>query len=279
MAFLGDTEIDRGQVGLHCEATVMQAELVALREALSYINSRQLRQCAVLTDSMSALLKICHGNNKPTETVGKILETWRETRRHGVVSFHWVKAHVGIPGNERADELAKEAATGEVATWETLVARSAVKSRLRERTIQQWQQRWELATTGAWTRVFYPRVGVETRELTYETAQLVTGHGNFNKYLQRIARRRGGQCECRTGEGSGEHLLLGCGAREMERARCDTSLVRVGLRWPRTVEDITALATEEAWWEQLQVFAESVGRLAKNMPQDQEEDEEAEQQH
>ena len=204
--------------------------------------------------------------------MASILEEWREAKRTTTITFHWDQAHTGIEGNERADELAKEAARDEEELHDAMVARRVVRDALRERTIREWQCRWQEATTGAVTRVYYPRVGVEARPLSYEAAQIVTGHGNFNQFLKRIARRTDERCECRVSVGSAEHLVLGCGLHEEQRARCDTALVRLGLRWPRAAEDITAMAGEDAWWTQLEVFAKGIGRLARNTPQDQDQD-------
>ena len=70
VAFRGGVEVERGKIRLHTKTTVLQAELVALREALRYIvrNAYQFREWAILTDSMSGLkkLKYC---NRPTRSV------------------------------------------------------------------------------------------------------------------------------------------------------------------------------------------------------------------
>jgi ribonuclease HI len=67
------------------------------------------------------------------------------------IEFKWVKAHVGIYGNEIADRLAKEATKNSHGIYSRL-PKCAVKRNNRQQSIRKWQRRWEETTKGAITK-------------------------------------------------------------------------------------------------------------------------------
>ncbi|GJQ79257.1 hypothetical protein Trydic_g5500 [Trypoxylus dichotomus] len=183
---------------------------------------------------------------KPIEL---LLQTWKLIREVNV-ELVWTRAHVGTQGNERADELAKEAAAN--ADDGTLLAyafasEKTVKSAIAKESQREWQTRWENAATGRWTKRFigdankFGELGVA---LSYQATQLVTGHGNFGAYLHRIQRRDSADCEC-GGEDTAGHVLFDCPYTEDWRSRTETEAINTGLRWPRNEGEINNDETAE----------------------------------
>ncbi|GBN66055.1 hypothetical protein AVEN_188112-1 [Araneus ventricosus] len=65
------------------------------------------------------------------------------------IRLGWIRAHVGHLGNEKADELAKEAITStEAAVLAVPLPRSSAKQDLKQRALAKWQRRWDDGING-----------------------------------------------------------------------------------------------------------------------------------
>ena len=92
--------------------TVFQAEIIAINEACKkFIDIKQsnMQYIKVFSDSQAAILAL-NSNTVTSSLVKQTIITLNlladSTKR---VEICWVKAHVGHHGNERADQLAREA--------------------------------------------------------------------------------------------------------------------------------------------------------------------------
>ena len=71
--------------------------------------------------------------------------------------FNGAKAHNENCGNELADQLAKEAASGNEADIAyNKIPESAVIRELKEEGKQEWQSEWNASTKGGITKSFFP---------------------------------------------------------------------------------------------------------------------------
>lgn len=139
----------------------------------------------------------------------------------------------------------------------TPVTKRERKARAREATLAAWQTRWEASPHAGWTRRLIPRIeGWLSRrhgELSYHLTQLLTGHGSFGSYLQRIGKAAHPGCfycdhEC----DDAEHTMLHCGRWDDERSRLYNTQ---GMVAPQPGEVINAALADVAAWRALLDFA------------------------
>lgn len=258
-------ELTNQKMRLGKGCSTVQGELAGIREGLKFIreHAHAYEECSIITDSKPALRAI-NETDKGTPLTREIQKLITEIEETTKIKWHWIKAHSGNIGNDRADKLAKEATNDENASIVyDLIPSSEVKNRLKKKTKQRWQQRWETAQTGRLTATFIPTVEPrpKNRKLDPETTQIVTGHGAFRKYLKKIKKVETETCECGNGDDDTEHLLFECPEYAEERNKAKRELQRNRLEWPTTMDEVKSMANENEWWMALSTFAKGTGKF------------------
>jgi len=131
-------------------------------------------------------------------------------RENWTIEFSWVKAHIGIFGNELADQLAKAAANdNEAQITFNRIPISTLLSKLEEAKLK-WQKEWEDGTNAAITKAFFPEVQDRQKlkiVINPVFTAMVTGHGKTTAYLHRFKILEQATCPCGKGEQTIDHLL------------------------------------------------------------------------
>ncbi|GBO43806.1 hypothetical protein AVEN_183690-1 [Araneus ventricosus] len=97
-------------------------------------------------------------NSKSTnETARKIFKILLSNPR---IKVSWVKAHAGNIGNERADQLAKDATQHGQPYSHTKLPKSHIKGLLRKRMLEEWQTSWKNGDTGRKSYNIMPSVSL-----------------------------------------------------------------------------------------------------------------------
>ncbi|GBL87575.1 hypothetical protein AVEN_165182-1 [Araneus ventricosus] len=127
-----------------------------------------------------------------------------------LVGLSWVKAHIGIQGNELADQQAKLATTTGV-DKDIPAPRSFIKRTLNIYMINEWNEYWRQynSASGARVREYLP--GVSPKFLIHNKFLIffLSGHGSFPQYLCRFKFLDSPLCVC--GEvGNADHYTFCC---------------------------------------------------------------------
>ncbi|WP_131058318.1 ribonuclease H family protein, partial [Clostridioides difficile] len=196
-----DREIHKAVFRLPGYCSVFQAELLALDKCLEFVATNQhIGRVHVFSDSLSSLMALQDERNG-TPLVTNIQQRLLHLCSAGTsVSISWVKAHVGVLGNERADELAKSCAQEGASIVRLDGPLSFVKLYMKKKTLAMWDNRWRSTPNGFGTRPFFPtpghRLAIPELELDFVSTQFLTSHGKFRQYLERRNLRRDSRCMC-----------------------------------------------------------------------------------
>ena len=229
----------RGQIvgGRDCRlpesCSVFQAELQAIFmacEDFSEINPES-EPAVICSDSGSALMAIM--NNPGREHLALDIRCrLQELRKSCRLDLVWVKAHVGIPGNEEADRRAKIATTeGELVGVPLPVSHS--RQIMKQHILESWQGRWRSSTVGADIRGFIPDVALKSSLHHSKIVQFISAHGNMKAYLKKIGKAADAICECGGGNEDPKHIFEECSLpfRQGARMRFLKTIVPAGISW------------------------------------------------
>lgn len=236
---------------LHNKCSVFQAEKLAICAALAraanhFSHREEINNILIATDSLSSIKAIENPwDDCPIIFGMKRYLTILQTR-NVQVHIRWVKAHAGVPGNERADSLAKSGAQIDLSTANrehfNFVPISFLKRFLEEKL---WEKHVEHtfndekpyggSKLNEWSRsMFHETVNETTVGLlkkvvkitNFYSTQILTRHGSFADYLHKFRLTQSELCPHCQKPDSTRHTLFEC---ESNR-RSIQDLEDIGLR-------------------------------------------------
>lgn len=202
---------------LHNSCSVFQAEMLAIQRACSWIAGNSAKQkyfdATIYSDSMSSLYEI-HNPNSTNLFASEIQKIVHLHPRN--INFVWVRAHVGLVGNEQADQAAKEAGQSHRALDYNQFPISFVRAKVRADSEVESDRLYQTSQQGSQTRSWCPDLASVRFLLAkvrpgFALTQVLTGHGWHREYLYRFKVSHTDLCPCdNTCVQSMNHLLKHC---------------------------------------------------------------------
>ena len=153
----------------------------------------------LITDPALQTIKAAAAPDQTMENLISNLNRLLTSRR---VVLQWIPAHVGVPGNEKADHLAKEGSQMQQTC--TSVTYQEAKTLVRARQQNQWRDE----TDGYQAE----KDGIHQLERKGQVTiyRLRTGHCRLHKHMRKLGLCPTALCECGLGNQTPEHILQTC---------------------------------------------------------------------
>ena len=155
----------------------LQAKLAAIQKATSHALHSTNKTIIVHTDSKSAIetLQRRHQPDNVQLTTSVLANIWELQRRGKTVILNWIPSHVGIEGNEAADQAAKDAAVLAEVTFQVRpsLAKLKIAAKRRAKDFKDAFNRSQ-AEQGSWSCRWYQGVtGAELLQVARDTPRSV----------------------------------------------------------------------------------------------------------
>ena len=182
-------------------STNFRAEQQAIVDASKILQQRNIQnnKLVFLCDCLSVLQAT---QREPQDNMERELTLQlNKLSEHNKIILQWIPAHCGIPGNERADRLAKEGT--KLIQHKHPVSLPEIKTHIKRKYKEVWRQQ---------THSKHPQDPISRLNRKQHTTifRLRTGHCRLNHHMHRIKPAQTAQCACQTEMQTPEHILQSC---------------------------------------------------------------------
>lgn len=225
--------------------SIYTAELTAIKWSLEWMARPDgPKEMALFTDSYSSILSLKNSANASKSalvaSVLTIISNIQKSDRK--ISLIWVPSHIGIPGNEIADGLAKEAIKQPEIQIDIPPELADLKRVIRREVMTEWQARWNSAPESRhyWsleTKISNRiKFASTNRKKEVVISRLRLGKCRLNHNMKKINLHKTGLCETCGEEETIEHWLLHCKNTVQLRNEIESSCKK--MQKPTTLQTI-----------------------------------------
>ncbi|KAF8779591.1 Retrovirus-related Pol polyprotein type-1 like protein, partial [Argiope bruennichi] len=133
----------------------------------------------------------------------------KSVNSHRRLSFHWVKAHIGVEGNEVADKQAKYGTDKNSIDSHVPRSHGTLKADIRRCILAEWQNEWAYSSKGPQTHKYFPNVSTKRKSFHPFLILFLSGHGRFPYYFNKFGITNDPLCDCGK-VGTPDHYIYEC---------------------------------------------------------------------
>ncbi|KNG79995.1 putative reverse transcriptase [Aspergillus nomiae NRRL 13137] len=184
-------------LGTEGESTVYAGELTGIRMALHKLRKEKL-PAIIFVDSQAAIQAVRNPQRPSGQYIlGEIYYIVKRYNMRNRVQIRWIPAHIGVLGNEAADEAARE-----------------IRRRIKGRLAREWKTEKTGRTTHRLAEIPNKRVLDLYKGLSKPHASIIiqmrTQRNGLQHFLFKIKVSDSDQCHCGQGSQTSRHILLQC---------------------------------------------------------------------
>ena len=201
--------------------SIMAVELAAINKALQWATLHsvilQIKKIAILTDSRAGISALKKYSPKNHSTIIDQIKTKVKMLNDEdfEITLQWLPSHVGTPGNEKVDQLAKEAHAKAITNFH--LETSEINRKVRKTLTTQWQQTYNTQKDTLHIGPIKPTIAdwpwaqiKKSRKLETILTRLRLGHVGLNQYLERFRQKDDPNCETCLVPEDVQHFMLEC---------------------------------------------------------------------
>jgi hypothetical protein len=231
---------------------VFTSELAALLSAFCFIENKSIANSIVITDSLSSIealksQKICFKTHPLILQCKEIL--WRLLEKNQRIVIMWVPSHVGIEGNEKVDEIARESIR-DAPFWRHETFRNDLLPSAKAYLLAEWQKRWNEDQMGRFTFSICPgtslspwfaRITERDRAFIVTTSRIISNHTRVRSHLNRIQILPDPVCVCGGDYETVDHILWHCPRFNSDRQKLEYDMDSLDISYPIAIRDLLGL--------------------------------------
>lgn len=194
---------------------IFQAELFSIERAINHAKEKHFQSFRICSDSLSSLLAIVNFTNHNFLATTIRQKICKLKQQNVKIELIWIRGHVGIQGNEMVDQVAKDAAQSTINEFNySKINKSYLKREMKARIERDWNREYD-RYDNRWLKSFfknakYNQISEDMLDVP-EVRWIITGHGPFASFLQRMKVRVSSLCRCgQDVPQTPEHLLWTC---------------------------------------------------------------------
>lgn len=204
--------------------SISTAEMLAIQNALIYAKEKKIHSPIIFTDSLSSctsLLTQLKSTFVP-EIVHEIFSLMKECDG----KIMWVPAHVGLTGNEKADNLAKQALNLNE-SFKNNIFQVDSKKLLAKEMNAQWQKaydedckgnKYKIISPSITDKPWYHKCDLEAKSVKIIN-RLISNHSFDKRWLHRFGKADTEICEKCNLKETAEHVVFECKTYEESRGK------------------------------------------------------------